>query len=633
MHSYSISFLLLLLSKFSLSQNIHTQKYQAGYLELRLTDSTRLYKPGAPMGHPLFYRPVELDIWYPAANTGKERPVPYQYFLQLLERRANSFQDSTRYDGIATEMEKHFSAGNLHGKPAVISTATYINLPGADGKFPLIVYLSAMNGMSYENVSLFELLASNGYMVVSISSIGRYPGDMTIAPADIEEQVEDARFAIKTIREKYLLNSSGIGLLGYSLGGLAAQQLAAGEGSVTSILSLDGSELHYYGLNKTEDYVFNEWRKKLKARPVAPNRHYAYLSSDKKDISADSTFPSSLLPATHQNYLQLYNTTHENFSTLSFYQSKEDRSHYAKISRLTLAFFQQYLQKKGNPFTEQVSVMVQGKEGNNQLAAPAGSKPVTQMLSGRIIAASTGNAIPYVSVLSTGSERGTVGNAKGVFQFDLAGMGDTDSIVISSLGYASRIFNVRQLREALSASSDISMERENQPLQEVVVVAKNRSSKIRGNTSQSKFISVGFPLRDLGSELGVRLSLGKQKKLLKSFNYTVSHLRVDSALFRLNIYKWENGKPGANVLTQNILTGFDSTGTYSINLLPYKIILSGPLLVSLEWIDGHASTGQGNVFFSAGFLSSGYRRKTTSSKWIRSAGLAAGFNVSVVEHQ
>lgn len=633
MRPYSISFLLLLLSIFSLSQNIHAQKYQAGYRELQLTDSARLYKPGAPIGHPLYYRPVALDIWYPAANTGKERPVPYQYFLQLLERRANSFQDSTRYDGIAAEMEKHFSAANLNGKRAVISSATYASLPGVDGKFPLIVYLSAMNGMSYENVSLFELLAANGYIVVSISSIGRYPGDMTMAPADINEQVVDARFAIKRIREKYPVDSSGIGLLGYSLGGLAARQLAAGDGSVTSILSLDGSELHYYGLNQTEDDDFNEWRKKLMARPVASNGHYAYLASDKKDISADSTFPSSLLPAAHQYYLQLYNTTHEDFSTLSFYQSKEDRSHYSKICGLTLAFFQQYLQKKGNPFTEQVAEMVQGKEGHNQLASPAGVNPVKQMLSGRIVAASTGNAIPYVSVLSTGAERGTVANAKGVFQFDMAGMAETDSIVISSLGYASRIFNVRQLREALLANSEISMERKNQSLQEVVVVAKNRSSKIRGNTSQSKFISVGFPLRDLGSEVGVRLSLGKQKMLLKSFNYTVSHLRMDSALFRLNIYTWENGKPGANVLTQNILTGFDSTGTYSINLLPYKIILSGPLLVSLEWIDGHTSTGQGNVFFSAGFLSSGYRRKTTSSKWIRSAGLAAGFNVSVVAQQ
>jgi hypothetical protein len=48
--------------------------------------------------------------------------------------------------------------------------------------------MTAFNGMSYENFALFEALANKGFVVVSISSIGRFPGDMTMKKADLMEQ-------------------------------------------------------------------------------------------------------------------------------------------------------------------------------------------------------------------------------------------------------------------------------------------------------------------------------------------------------------------------------------------------------------------------------------------------------------
>ena len=56
--------------------------------------------------------------------------------------------------------------------------------------------MTAFNGMSYENFSLFEALAKKGFIVVSISSIGRFPGDMTMKKADLMEQVNDAVAAL-----------------------------------------------------------------------------------------------------------------------------------------------------------------------------------------------------------------------------------------------------------------------------------------------------------------------------------------------------------------------------------------------------------------------------------------------------
>ena len=54
-------------------------------------------------------------------------------------------------------------------------TETFKNAMPIEAKFPLVINLSAFNGMSYENFTLFEELAKKGFVVVSISSIGMFP--------------------------------------------------------------------------------------------------------------------------------------------------------------------------------------------------------------------------------------------------------------------------------------------------------------------------------------------------------------------------------------------------------------------------------------------------------------------------
>ena len=47
-------------------------RYLAGYQNIITTDSTRIYKPGTSQSEKLHYRPIEIDVWYPA----KESPIP-----------------------------------------------------------------------------------------------------------------------------------------------------------------------------------------------------------------------------------------------------------------------------------------------------------------------------------------------------------------------------------------------------------------------------------------------------------------------------------------------------------------------------------------------------------------------------
>ena len=107
-----------------------------------------------------------------------------------------------------------------------MKTSSFLNAEHVRQKFPLILYMSAYNGMSYENLRLFEKLAGHGYIVACITSVGRYPGNMSTNMADLMEQVYDGSFTLNYLKPMANIDSTKIGLMGYSWGGLAAFILA-----------------------------------------------------------------------------------------------------------------------------------------------------------------------------------------------------------------------------------------------------------------------------------------------------------------------------------------------------------------------------------------------------------------------
>ena len=91
--------------------------------------------------------------------------------------------------------------------------------------------------MSFENINLFENLASHGYVVACITSVGTYPGNMSMKKNDLMEQVGDGAFAIQLLKNKNNTDSNQIGSMGYSWGGLAAWILSQKQKDIKAVLS------------------------------------------------------------------------------------------------------------------------------------------------------------------------------------------------------------------------------------------------------------------------------------------------------------------------------------------------------------------------------------------------------------
>ena len=195
--------------------------FGVGYENIVITDSGRFYKPNAGPTDRLKYRPIEIDAWYPASASKSNSFIQYGELIKLLELRSNRFQEDTIYNGLASDSVQYICA-NLKiadtAKLIHLKTNSCRNAEAIQQKFPLIVYMCSFNGMSYENINLFERLSSHGYVVACITSVGRYPGNMSMNPADLMEQVQDGLAAINFLKKENNIDTTRIGIVGYRWG-------------------------------------------------------------------------------------------------------------------------------------------------------------------------------------------------------------------------------------------------------------------------------------------------------------------------------------------------------------------------------------------------------------------------------
>lgn len=621
---------------FASSQTDQSATYVAGYKNIVVADSSRIYKPNSAITNPLHYRPLEIDLWYPASPQNTNSTLKYIDFISLLQDRSNRFQDDSVYKNITSELLQYLSI-NLEvdtGKLANLKTNSYKDAAPVEKQFPLIIYQCAYNGMSYENIPLFESLVSNGFIVACITSVGRYPGNMTTNYKDVMEQVNDGIFAIHYLKTNNNIDSNKIGTIGYSWGGLVSAIMAMNNKDIKAVLSLDGSEMFYYRKDDDEDSDFNQLRATSFFHPENIQAQYAYFESGLKqdEEPADSIYNILSQLKDKKNYVHFFKAAHEDFSVIPSLaiNSKEEIKHsgfYDTIITSALNFFNQYLNDKNDLFIKTTKNIFQKNNADSIYPIALAGKETAPLLKGKIIDAKTKLSLAYVNVGILKKNIGTVSQTDGSFKIPAT---TDDSIEVSMIGYASQVC----LPGKLKTHSNIVIEmmpKEN-ALPEVVITSKTLPVQTLGNTTTSKFMSIGLPLKFLGSEIGIKIKAGKRPALLKSFNFNVSDNRLDSATFRLNIYSIKKGQPFENILSKEILIHVgNQAGLYHIKLDDYKIILKEDVIISLEWIDGGKSGNErGVLFLSAAMFNSGtWHRKTSLGNWTKAKGLGVGFNVNV----
>jgi hypothetical protein len=328
--------------------------YQAGFKIIRTVDTSRVFKPNSNTTDYLHYRPLDLDIWYPAKNSSTNSNLIFKDFLKLLEKRANYYNASTAGDGITGQVAQSFCdffKCSDTSKLLQFKTNSFRDATPVTGRFPLVVYLDSYNSMCYENIKLFEDLAQRGFVVVSINSNGRYPGDMTMKEEDMMEQVNDAVYAINLLSKDKNIANAKIGIVGYSWGGLAGAILANRVSNAACLISLDGSEFHHYGESKQENEDFEGIKNSEEFKSMRLSIPYLRLqSAPAGESKRDSVYNFSEKLSKEKLILMVDSANHQDFSYLPTVARTsgncKNNDIYNTITKLTESYLEEYLMSK-----------------------------------------------------------------------------------------------------------------------------------------------------------------------------------------------------------------------------------------------------------------------------------------------
>jgi pimeloyl-ACP methyl ester carboxylesterase len=622
---------LFLLSSFA----VQAQRYVAGYTSIELIDSSRIYFPDSiPKTSP--YRPVALDIFYPATKENSQQ-VRFWDLLESFERRANLFQNKNDYTGMAREYLNHIAAENNLSDTVLrkLKTDAYLNAEFSPGHFPIIVYMAGFNGMAFENYKLLETFASSGFLVVSINSIGRYPGDMTTRKADGLEQVLDAEYALKYIKKQTRFNatSDNTCIIGYSWGGVASA-LFAERNPIAAMISLDGSETYYYGSSTEDDQNASAIFAQLLPANHA-NLSYLFIESGDRVTNHHPTgeyhyFKSA--QAKQKHYLRFGESKHEDFSALVSLRPDPIRTkiHHEIIATCT-TFVKSVVRNNHN-----FELFLEKYQKNNKVSLTPWQidyRIENTVITGQVVDGKTGKCLPFASVGIASKEIGTVSNDSGAFKLVTRADMIDDTLQISMIGYHSRRITVKSM--ALRKMNIIELTEADHQLNEVTITTTRLKQKTIGNKTTSKFVSTPFRYDQLGAEVGIKINIRHRPMHLDAFNFHVAHNRLSSkAWFRLNVYTIENGKPAQNILSQNIMIPVNArqTGMISIDLKPYNITLVDDVIIAtLEWVKNEGQINKGEaIYFSLGMLNSGtILKKSSQGKFKKYSSMGIGMNFDV----
>jgi pimeloyl-ACP methyl ester carboxylesterase len=193
-------------------------------------------------------RPIRISLWYPVPKqrvVGKHSMREAGYFFRRAPAPYFAKLDSLieRADVISMRDFIFGKSDSLFQKFVSLPSAAYEGAKPATGRFPLLMYSAGYNNRSHDNSVLAEYLASHGYVVATVPQVGTRSTRLTlrINSVDLETQGRDLEFAMGKVQELAFVNRDKLAVIGYSMGGIIALQIAARNPNVDAVVGLDAS--------------------------------------------------------------------------------------------------------------------------------------------------------------------------------------------------------------------------------------------------------------------------------------------------------------------------------------------------------------------------------------------------------
>ncbi|MBJ6764849.1 hypothetical protein JGU66_29130 [Myxococcaceae bacterium JPH2] len=219
--------------------------YAVGYQVLYRFDTSRAWATTRPYGKAFTAdtkgRPMRISVWYPAARaTG--RPLRFEEYF----RGASAPKEFAGIEAVLAERDGGaYRQSEEDAYPALAATPVnaIANAPAAAGRFPLVLTTGGQGAMLTTHATLAEYLASHGYVVATVLTLGPTSDEpmLGLTPAEVDITVRDFEFTGSVVRTLPFVDASRLAMVGHSLGGSAAILFAMQNPNVSAVVGLDGT--------------------------------------------------------------------------------------------------------------------------------------------------------------------------------------------------------------------------------------------------------------------------------------------------------------------------------------------------------------------------------------------------------
>lgn len=208
--------------------------HAVGLRVLRMEDASRPYRDRPE-------RPLPTWVWYPAERA--EDRLTYRRYVEHMAdeealRDAGEEARRDRVDRWIAGLDRQRAGSGR--RMASLDGAAAENAPAAQGPFPLVVYVPGSGGSALENVALAELLASRGYVVAAVPSLGAVYRTAYTMLRDLDARARDVRFAMGEVAKLDAVDPERVVVVGWSMGGLAGMLAQMRDPRIGGLVSLDG---------------------------------------------------------------------------------------------------------------------------------------------------------------------------------------------------------------------------------------------------------------------------------------------------------------------------------------------------------------------------------------------------------
>jgi hypothetical protein len=216
--------------------------HSVGFKSFFTTDTSRDYPQPDTASSGRVWRPILVNVWYPAGATGRPTLQARDYF-SLPTPPAGAATFASQLARLQLEVVKS-EVSESPDRYLDTKTTAVRNAPEADGKFPVLFYHPGLRGSFADDAPLLELLASHGFIVIDSAYEPSSAWAVSI-DADLRRSQDDLGFLLQLAHSFAHADAQHVGVIGHSFGASAVLSFALSNRPVEAVVSLD-STLDYF---------------------------------------------------------------------------------------------------------------------------------------------------------------------------------------------------------------------------------------------------------------------------------------------------------------------------------------------------------------------------------------------------